>query len=223
MINIIIAIDGFAGSGKSTTARLVANSLNYIYIDTGAMYRAVTLKWLRTETPLAEENVCKVLSDLDLELHQGATGQIVVMNGEDVSSKIRTLEVSNFVSPVSAYGCVREKMVEQQRQLGKEGGVVMDGRDIGSFVFPNAQLKIFLTASVEERAKRRVRELEQKGMNESIESLIKNITERDYFDSHREISPLTKASDAIEIDTTFLTITQQCEKIIELAQNIIGE
>ena len=222
MKNIIIAIDGFAGSGKSTTARLVANSLNYIYIDTGAMYRAVTLKWIRENTELTDENVCKVLTDLKLELHQGDKGQIVIMNGEDISNEIRSLDVSNYVSPVSALGCVREKMVEQQRQLGQNGGVVMDGRDIGSFVFPNAELKVFLTASVEERAKRRVRELEQKGMKESVESLIKNITERDYFDSHRKISPLTKAADAIEIDTTLLTIQQQCNKIIELAKKIIG-
>lgn len=218
---IIIAIDGYAGSGKSTTARLVAKELNYIYIDTGAMYRAVTLYWLRSGTELKEENICPLMDEIHLELLQGEEGQIVLLNGEDVSLAIRTPEVSAKVSPVSAYKCVREKMVEQQRILGRNGGVVMDGRDIGTFVFPQAELKIFLNASVEERAKRRQKELMEKGIYETLENLMDNIIQRDNYDSTREISPLKKAEDAVEIDTTYLTIPQQCQKIIELAKKII--
>jgi len=219
---IIIAIDGYAGSGKSTTARLVAKQLGYIYIDTGAMYRAVTLLWLRAGTELTEQNICPLMENIKLELLQGDEGQIVLLNGEDVSLQIRTPEVSSYVSPVSALRCVREKMVEQQRQIGRNGGIVMDGRDIGTQVFPNAELKIFLTASVEERARRRQKELAEKQIYEPIENLIKNITERDYYDSNREISPLRKAQDAIEINTTNLTIEEQCRIILDLAHKLIN-
>ena len=219
---IIIAIDGYAGSGKSTTARLVAKELGYIYIDTGAMYRAVTLLWLRTGKELTDENICPLVQDIKLELLQGDEGQIVLLNGEDVSLQIRTPEVSSYVSPVSALRCVREKMVEQQRQLGHAGGVVMDGRDIGTYVFPNAELKIFLIASVEERARRRQKELAEKQILVPLENLIKNIIERDHYDSNREISPLRKAEDAIEIDTTNLTIQDQCSIILDLAKKLIN-
>lgn len=218
---IIIAIDGYAGSGKSTTARLVAKKLGYTYIDTGSMYRAVTLMWLRTGTELTQENICPLMKNIKLELLQGSNGQIVLLNGEDVSLQIRSPEVSSYVSPVSALRCVREKMVEQQRQMGKDGGVVMDGRDIGTYVFPNAELKIFLTASIEERARRRLKELAEKQIYEPLENLIKNITERDHYDSNREISPLRKAQDAIEIDTTNLTIEEQCSIILDLAKKLI--
>lgn len=218
---IIIAIDGFAGSGKSTTARLVAKELGYIYIDTGAMYRAVTLMWLRTGYELNETIICELMQHINIELLQGSQGQIVLLNGEDVSLNIRTPEVSSFVSPVSAFGCVREKMVEQQRLLGENGGVVMDGRDIGTHVFPNAELKIFLNASVEERARRRQKELLEKNIDEPFENLVKNIMERDHYDSNREISPLRKADDAIEIDTTNISIEEQCSIIVDLAKKII--
>ncbi len=220
---LIIAIDGFAGSGKSTTARLVAKELDYIYIDTGAMYRAVTLKWLRTGSELSEANICPLMEDISLELLQGSERQIVLMNGEDVSMQIRTTEVSSYVSPVSASRCVREKMVEQQRLLGRNGGVVMDGRDIGTHVFPNAELKIFLNASVEERAKRRQSELSEKNIIESFDNLVQNIKDRDHYDSNREISPLRKAEDAIEIDTTNITIEQQCNLIIDYAKKILSK
>ncbi len=218
---IIIAIDGFAGSGKSTTARLVAKELGYIYIDTGAMYRAVTLMWLRSGKELSESSICPLLENLKLELLQGNEGQIVLMNGEDVSGEIRTPAVSSYVSPVSALRCVRQKMVEQQREIGRKGGVVMDGRDIGTHVFPDAELKIFLNASVEERARRRQKELAENNIVESFENLVKNIQERDHYDSNREISPLRKANGAVEIDTTNITIEEQCLKIIELAKKIL--
>lgn len=218
---IIIAIDGFAGSGKSTTARLVAKELGYIYIDTGAMYRAVTLLWIRSNTELTPDNICPLVNNINLELLQGNEGQIVLLNGEDVTQFIRTPEVSSYVSPVSALECVRKKMVEQQRLIGKNGGVVMDGRDIGTYVFPEANLKIFLNASVEVRAKRRQKELLEKQIIEPLENLVKNIMERDDYDSNREISPLRKADDAIEIDTTNITIEEQCSIITNLAKKLI--
>lgn len=220
---IIIAIDGFAGSGKSTTARLVAKELGYLYIDTGAMYRAVTLLWLRSGCELSERIICPLMEDIKLELLQGTEHQIVLLNGEDVSLQIRTPEVSSYVSPVSALGCVRHKMVEQQREMGRNGGVVMDGRDIGTHVFPNAELKIFLNASVEERAKRRQKELLEKNIIESFDNLVKNIQDRDYYDSNRDINPLRKAEDAIEIDTTNITIEQQCNLILGFVKKLLSK
>ena len=221
MKKIIIAIDGPAGSGKSTTAKLAAEKLGYVYIDTGAMYRAVTLAWLRSKLELTEEILCNLLGKINIELRPSDAGQKTILNGEDVSEEIRTIEVTKNVSPVSAIGCVREKLVEMQRELGKNGGVVMDGRDIGTVVFPDAELKIFLIASVETRAVRRTLELKNKGINESIDDIKNQIVERDRYDSSREISPLKKAGDAIEIDTSNLTIEGQTEKVIELASAII--
>ncbi|TAL70771.1 MAG: (d)CMP kinase [Bacteroidetes bacterium] len=217
MKKIIIAIDGPAGSGKSTTAKIAAERLGYVYIDTGAMYRAVTLAWLRAKKELTEDILCKMLDGIHIELKPSENGQRTILNGEDVSDEIRTIEVTKNVSPVSAIGCVREKLVEMQRELGKNGAVVMDGRDIGTIVFPNAELKIFLIASAETRAQRRTLELKNKGIEESIEEIKKQIIERDRYDSSREISPLRKAYDAIEIDTSNLTIEGQVEKVVELA------
>ncbi len=214
---IIIAIDGPAGSGKSTTAKLLAQKLGYKYIDTGAMYRAVTLFWLRKHLPLEEKAVCQILPEISIDLQYNNNGLSIFLNGEDVSEAIRLPEVTNFVSPISTYKCVREFLVEQQRTIGANGAVVMDGRDIGTVVFPNADLKIFLVASVEERVRRRLLELEQKGVAISPEEVRKQIIERDRIDSTRQHSPLQKALDAIEIDTTNLTIEEQVEKIYHLA------
>jgi CMP/dCMP kinase len=220
--NIIIAIDGPAGSGKTTSAKLAAEKLNYIYIDTGAMYRAVTLAWLRSGEELTIENVCKLLDNITINLVQSDNGQKTVLNGEDVSSDIRLPEVTKHVSPVSAIPCVREKLVSQQRELGRNGGVVMDGRDIGTAVFPNAELKIFLIATIETRAERRFKELSAKGITVDPEELKQQIIDRDKYDSSREMSPLMKAADALEIDTSGLSIKDQVNKIITLAKEIIA-
>ena len=222
MKKITIAIDGPAGSGKSTTARHVAHELGYVYIDTGAMYRAVTLAWIREKSGLTEFNLCRLMDGIIITLKQTESGQKTYLNDEDVSDEIRTPIVTQYVSPVSAIACVREKMVSQQRELGKDGGVVMDGRDIGTVVFPNAELKIYLIASIEARAKRRRLEMSLKGIDIPLDELISQITERDYYDSSRSISPLMMAKDAIEIDTSELTIEGQTQKVIEHAKSIIG-
>jgi cytidylate kinase len=223
MKKIIIAIDGPAGSGKSTTARIVAEKLGYVYIDTGAMYRAVTLAWLRIKEELAEHIICAMLANINIELKTTEYGLKTYLNNEDVSDDIRMPEVTKYVSPVSAIACVREKLVEMQRRLGEKGGVVMDGRDIGSVVFPNAELKIFLVASVEARAKRRFLELYNKGFLESEENIKIQITERDKYDSSRKISPLVKAEDAIEVDTSLLTIEEQTEKVFRLVLETVNK
>jgi len=219
---IIIAIDGPAGSGKSTTARLVAQKLGYLYIDTGAMYRAVTLSWIKSKTDLTTDNVDSILNTITIELKQGQNQQIVLLNGFDVSDEIRQPDVTSYVSPISAMKNVRDFLVAQQRNIGKLGGVVMDGRDIGTVVFPEAELKIFLVATPEERAKRRQLELHNKGIDQEYESILKSIIDRDNYDSNREISPLRKASDAVELDTTNLSIEEQCEFVVQKALKIIA-
>ncbi len=221
MKNIIISIDGPAGSGKSTSAKIVAERLGYIYIDTGAMYRAVTLACIERKTEISEIEVNKVVDDVKIELKQSSSGQRTYLNGRDVSDDIRRPDVTKLVSPVSAMWYVREKMVEQQREMGKSGGVVMDGRDIGTVVFPNADLKIYLIASITARAERRLIELKSKGFESSVDEIISQISARDKYDSSRENSPLRKAEDAVEIDTSNITIQQQTEKIISLAKEII--
>jgi len=222
MKKIIIALDGPAGSGKTTTAKIVADHLGYLYIDTGAMYRAVTLAWIRRNRAYNDADVIEMLGSLNIELKQSELGQRTILNGEDVSDAIRLPEVTKLVSPVSAIAEVREKLVATQREIGKMGGVVMDGRDIGTAVFPNAELKIFLIASIEARAERRTKELIQKGLIADVEVVKKEIADRDHYDSTRTHSPLCKASDAIEIDTSMMTLQQQAEKIITLAQSIIN-
>lgn len=219
---IIIAIDGPAGSGKSTTARFVAQKLNYIYIDTGAMYRAVALAWLRSGLELDEIEINKLVDNIRIELIQGENQQIVLLNGEDVSQEIRKPDVTKYSSTLSAFGYVRERMVSQQREIGRNGGVVMDGRDIGTVVFPGAELKIFLIASVKTRAERREKELLDKGIEQSFESIVDSILIRDKNDSSRAISPLKKADDAIELDTTNLSIEEQCNFVIQKASEIIN-
>ncbi|MFC2131651.1 (d)CMP kinase [Bacteroidota bacterium] len=218
---IKIAIDGPAGSGKTTTAKIVADKLGYIYIDTGAMYRAVTLAWLNTGMELKENILCDLINKIEIGIKNSSLGQRTFLNGEDVSEDIRLPEVTKNVSPVSAFGCVRKKLVTMQRELGRKSAAVLDGRDIGTVVFPDAELKIFLIASVDSRAERRTKELIEKGIEFSVDEIKKQISERDNYDSSREISPLRKADDAIEVDTSNLTIEQQCEIILNYAYKII--
>ena len=224
MKKIIIAIDGPAGSGKSTTARLVAQKLGYIYIDTGAMYRALTLKVIELGiNPNDESLITKIAENTKIELLYENGNLKVILDGKDVSEKIRSPEVTSLVSIVSAHPKLRDIMVKKQRELGRNGGVVMDGRDIGTVVFPDADLKIFMTADVKERAKRRQKELKAQGFDVEIEKLIKEIEERDKFDSIREVGPLKKADDAIEIDTTNLTIDEQVELVLKKAYELINQ
>ena len=221
MKNIIIALDGPAGSGKTTTAKIVADKLGYLYIDTGAMYRAVTLAWIRLNKEYNDAGVIDMLDSLQIELRQSEVGQRTILNGEDVSDDIRLPDVTKLVSPVSAIAEVRDKLVAMQRAIGNAGGVVMDGRDIGTAVFPNAELKVFLVASIETRANRRTKELLAKGMEVNEELIKKEIADRDHYDSNREHSPLRKAEDAIEIDTSDMTLQEQADTIIKLADRII--
>ncbi|PGT87154.1 (d)CMP kinase [Bacillus sp. AFS040349] len=209
-----VAIDGPAAAGKSTVAKIIAEDYSYIYIDTGAMYRALTFKALQEGIDLKDEKaVADILSKMKIELYPSKEGQLVMINGENVSDVIRTNEVTNNVSFVAMHSLVREEMLKRQRQLAIEGGVVMDGRDIGTHVLPNAELKIFLRASVEERAKRRHEENMKKGFSSNYEQLKQEIANRDKLDSEREVAPLKKAEDAIEIDTTALSIQDVVRKI----------
>ena len=202
---IRIAIDGPSGAGKSTIATLVAGKLGYEYVDTGAMYRAVGLK-MRTEgvAPEDTEGVSRVLSETDIDFENG----VIYLDGEDVSGKIRTPEISEAASQYSSLPPVREKLVQIQREIGHRKSVVMDGRDIGTNVFPDAQFKIFLTATAEERANRRYKELVLKGMDVNYDDILRDIEKRDYTDTHRALNPLCKAEDAWELDTTHMTIDE---------------
>ena len=214
---MIIAIDGPAGSGKGTIAKLVSEKLKFINIDTGAMYRCVALKMLEKKIGLDNyDEIHKILNEIDISFDD----ESVILNGKDVSKDIRTIEVSNFVSPVSAIGFIRDKMVELQRKLGDENNVVMEGRDIGTVVFPNAELKIYLDATPEERARRRVAQNTSNNIESNYEQILKDIIERDTRDSTRKISPLKKADDAVVIDSTNLTIEEVVNKVIELVENI---
>lgn len=224
MKKIIIAIDGPAASGKSTTAKQVASQLGYLHIDTGAMYRAMALKVLRSKVdPNDSEKVAELaaMTTVRLALRDGKVR--IVLDGEEVSGEIRLPEVTNMVSPVSTVADVRQLMVKEQRAMGDEGGIVLEGRDIGTVVFPNAELKIFMLADARERAVRRRKELETKGVTISVEELEKEILERDRIDSGRAVSPLTKADDAIELDTTHLSIEEQVNFIVEKARKIITQ
>ena len=219
MRKIVIAIDGPAASGKSTTAREVARRLRYIYIDSGAMYRAVTLQALRENIAVSDvEKITELAKKLDLKLKSHDSKTIIFMNGENVSEKIRTPEIDQNISPVAANPGVRAIMVKKQQAMGKSGGIVMDGRDIGTVVFPEADLKIFMIASTRERATRRKKELEQKGVEINLEEVERDIEYRDQQDINRNHGPLRKSQDAIELDTTRLTVDQQIEKILELAR-----
>lgn len=216
MKKIVIAIDGFSSCGKSTMAKDLAREVGYIYVDTGAMYRAVTLFAMRNDVFDAEGNIDEtrlkaLLPDVKLtfQLNNETKLPEVCLNGENVERYIRTLEVSQHVSPIAALPFVREKLVEQQQAMGNEKGIVMDGRDIGTVVFPNAELKIFVTASAEIRAQRRFKELETKGMPVDFDEILQNVEQRDYIDTHRETSPLRQADDALVLDNSHLTIAEQ--------------
>jgi CMP/dCMP kinase len=215
---IRIAIDGPAAAGKSTVAKIVAERLSFIYIDTGAMYRSLTYKALQNHVDLHKEDaLADLLYNMTIELKKGSEGQIVLIDGQEVTSQIREANVTNSVSLVSKYRLVREEMVRRQQVLAKDGGVVMDGRDIGTQVIPDAELKIFLLASVEERAERRHSENLAKGYPSELEQLKLEIEKRDKLDSEREVSPLRKAEDAVTIDTTSLSIMDVVDKIMALA------
>ena len=216
MKKITIAIDGFSSCGKSTMAKDLAKEIGYIYVDTGAMYRSVTLYALRhnlfnTDGTIREEELQAQMKDINIsfQLNKETGRPDTYLNGENVENEIRTMEVSSHVSPIATLPFVRKALVEQQQRMGAEKGIVMDGRDIGTVVFPNAELKIFVTASAEVRAQRRYDELKAKGMEADFADILKNVQERDYIDSHRETSPLRKADDALELDNSQLTIAEQ--------------
>lgn len=222
MQKITIAIDGFSSTGKSTVAKQLAKHLGYIYVDSGAMYRAVTLftmqnGWIDKDY-FDVVSLLSNLSDVDIsfKFNPDLGFAEVYLNGENVEKQIRTLEVSSFVSKVATIPEVRFQLVKQQHQMGKDKGVVMDGRDIGTIVFPNAELKLFMTASAETRAQRRYEELIIRGDDVTYDDVLKNVKERDYIDSHRSNSPLQKAEDAIIIDNSNLTIEEQFKKILNL-------
>lgn len=214
-----IAIDGPAGAGKSTVAKKVANELNYLYIDTGAMFRALTYEALRLNVDVNDgKQLSQLLKGLEIEFIPNENGQRVLVNNTDVTEEIRSQKVTNNVAAVATHKEVRAEMLARQRQLASKSSVVMDGRDIGTCVLKDAPLKIFLTASAEERARRRHQELKMKGIHTDINQLKKEIEERDKRDSEREIAPLKKAEDAIEIDSTHLTIDEVVQKILALVK-----
>lgn len=224
MQDIIIALDGYSGCGKSSTAKEVAKALGYTYLDSGAMYRAATLYFIRNQIDLQNiESVSKALNNIDIRFYRNKETfkNETYLNGENVEEEIRKMEVSENVSRVSAIPEVREKMVKQQRTLGAGKCVVMDGRDIGSHVFPDAELKIFMKADLHVRAQRRKKELEEQGVKVKLEEIEHNLAERDSIDSNRAQSPLIKVKDAVEIDTTHLTFSEQVKKIVELAREQI--
>ncbi|CCY84275.1 cytidylate kinase [Prevotella sp. CAG:1185] len=216
MKKITIAIDGFSSCGKSTMAKDLAREIGYIYVDTGAMYRSVTLFAMRNgmfnaDGSIMTEELKQRMGEINISFRLNSeTGRPdTYLNGELVEKEIRTMEVSSHVSPIAALPFVREALVAQQQAMGKEKGIIMDGRDIGTVVFPDAELKIFVTASAEVRAQRRYDELKAKGMPADFDDILKNVKERDYIDSHREVSPLRKADDAIELDNSNMTIAEQ--------------
>jgi len=224
---IIIAIDGFSSTGKSTVAKQIAKHLSYVYIDSGAMYRAVTYfamtQGFIDKEKFNVEGLISKLKDIDIsfKFNKNLGFAEVYLNGENIEKQIRTLEVSNFVSIVSAIPEVRQQLVLQQQKMGIEKGIVMDGRDIGTVVFPKAELKLFMTASANTRALRRFKELQSKGDNVLYEDVLKNVQERDYIDSTRDDSPLYKADDAIEIDNSIMSLDEQFTSILKLVNLVL--
>jgi cytidylate kinase len=216
---LIVAIDGPAGAGKSTVARGVARRLELLFLDTGAMYRAITWKALKEGVPLDdEEAMTRLARESEIELIPGEDGDRVTIDGQDVTDAIRTPEVTRNVSQVAAHAGVREVLVERQRELGQGGGVVAEGRDIGTVVFPQAPVKIFLVASPMERARRRAKDLEAKGHAVNLDELAAEIARRDAYDSNRAVSPLKAADDAVLVDTDPMTPEQVIERILEIAR-----
>ena len=230
MKKITIAIDGHSSCGKSTMAKDLAREVGYVYVDTGAMYRSVTLYALRhdlfredgsVKTDALEQQMADIRISFKFNPETGRPD--TYLNNECVEKEIRSLEVSNHVSPIAAIPFVRTAMVAQQQQMGKDKGVVMDGRDIGTTVFPDAELKIFVTASAKVRAQRRYDELQAKGMPADFDDILKNVEERDYLDSHREVSPLRKADDAILLDNSDMTIPEQKQWLLDRFNEIINQ
>lgn len=228
MKKITIAIDGHSSCGKSTMAKQLAKELGYIYVDTGAMYRAVTLYAMRnaiitSDNKVDTERLRKQMPQINISfrLNDSTRQPDAYLNGVCVESEIRSIEVSSHVSPIAAIPFVREAMVNMQRNMGKEKGIVMDGRDIGTTVFPDAELKVFVTASAEVRARRRFEELQQKGMPADYEDILKNVQERDFIDSHREVSPLRPAEDAVMLDNSNMTIPEQQEWLLAKAKALL--
>ena len=220
MRKIVVAIDGYSSCGKSTIAKSLAAYAGYVYVDTGAMYRAVAL--YAEEHSISTDDIENRLQDINISFCQTETGQHVCLNGVDVESKIRTLEIGSRASQISTIGAVRRFLVLQQQSMGREKGIVMDGRDIGTVVFPDAELKLFLTASAEVRARRRFLELQEKGENPVYEDVLRDVEERDYRDTHRKESPLRQASDAIVVDNSDMTREEQMIRVKELFDNAIG-
>ena len=220
MKNLVVAIDGPAGAGKSTVAQLAARKLGCTYIDTGAMYRAVAWKTLQRKQPVTDELILDVVKDVHVELAYVEGKTTVSVDGTDVTGEIRTPEVTAIVSQVAALGPVRSRMVELQRRMAAKGSVLMDGRDIATSVLPDANVKIFLTASIEERARRRFKEMQAKGYDVSLEELQKDIAARDKADSEREISPLVQAPDAELLDTSNMGIDEVVQAIIDRCSRV---
>ena len=227
MKKITIAIDCHSSCGKSTMAKDLARRVGYIYVDTGAMYRSVTLYALRSGLIKADGSIDTVELErqmpsirISFQLNEETGRPDTYLNGECVEKEIRSIDVSSHVSPIAALPFVRTAMVAQQQQMGKDKGVVMDGRDIGTTVFPDAELKIFVTASARVRAQRRYDELQQKGMPADFDEILKNVEERDYIDSHREVSPLRKADDAIELDNSYMTIEEQNKWLMQQFERV---
>ena len=228
MKTITIAIDGFSSTGKSTLAKQLAQHLGYVYVDTGAMYRAITFFAMQngyiSNDFFDKETLINALPSIKLHFEFSAELGFAEMflNNINVEKETRTLEVSNFVSKVAEVSQVRSKLVEQQKEMGKNKAIVMDGRDIGTVVFPDAELKIFMTASAETRAQRRFDELEEKGDVVTYEEVLENVQKRDYIDTHREDSPLKMANDAIEIDNSYLNKEEQFKVVLELVEEVIA-
>lgn len=223
MEKINIAIDGPASSGKSTVAKILAKNFRYIYTDTGAMYRSVTYLAIQHQVAFEdEERLVSLIERYPITFEQSEEGQLVFVDGTDVTAAIRQPEVTNNVSTVAAHSKVRQQLVRQQQKITENGGVVMDGRDIGTAVLPNAKVKIFLVASVIERAERRFKENQEKGIETDFDTLKAEIEQRDYLDSHREVSPLKQAEDAVRIDTTGKSITEVVARITEVVQEKTG-
>lgn len=230
MKKITIAIDGFSSCGKSTMAKDLAREVGYIYVDTGAMYRSVTLYALRNgffadDNSIDTEGLEKEMENIKIsfQLNPETGKPDTYLNGECVEKEIRSMEVSSRVSPIATLPFVRTALVAQQQRMGQDKGIVMDGRDIGTTVFPDAELKIYVTASAEVRAQRRYDELQAKGMPADFEDILKNVKERDYIDSHREVSPLRKADDALELDNSNMTIAEQKQWLMEQFNNAINK
>lgn len=225
---IIIAIDGFSSSGKSTMARRLAKTIGYRYIDSGAMYRAVTLYAMRHDLinpdgSVNADELQNTLPDIHIDFKVGNDGQLTTLNGEIVETEIRSLEVSSHVSPVAAIPAVRHALVKMQREMGESKGIVMDGRDIGTVVFPDAEMKVFCNATPERRAERRFRELSEKGVTVSYDDVLANVMERDHIDMTRDESPLRCADDAVKLDNSAMTIDEQNEWLLNLYNSIVKQ